>query len=1463
MNQLGVRSVASALMASTALPALAYAQIRLPQSQPVVTPITPTGQALPVQGAEARTAAAGVTAAFVEQADTQRKLGHKDLAAQALQRALRNSPNDPLVLQRLAQYAVEDGEFASAENWTTRLRAATSAKDPRVAALERQIRAAETPIATAPPAPAPAPTPAITFASPPPSAPLTAPAPVRVAQNPAPSRGTPLATPAPAAPKPPADPGAEARTQGFLSLNGGDLGAAERLFNQALKLRPGDLDAAGGLGVIRLQQQRFGDARDLLARAIKGPSGSERWGQALQTAEFFYGLDKARTAYNAGRYNEAEEEARKLANGSGANRIEAQILLGQALARQGQAAGAEAAFRQAVATSPGRVDAAAGLAQALSDLGRYDEATRIIQSLPPAQVAQTRSNIERARADDLERRGDIFGAGAALSNAVATNPADPWTRFDYARLLLTQGQVVQSQNVAAPLYSSSDPESLQAAALYSAARGRSAEAAALLRRIPDSARNPQVRELASQFEGQQVIDQAKQLGQLGQKVQAVTLIRNYLNRGQPSFGLRSQLAQTLFDLGDVYQAGALSLDAARQPPATFGPGEAAGFLSVLAQVGQDQAAMNLLSAASRQGQSSAANQQAYRTLAANYSAARADRLRTAGDYADAFDTLSQAFTLAPRDPGLLGALARLYQSGNMPQQAQQAYDALLAINPSDIDAMKGAAQAAQASGDYNRAERMLHRAVSLRPNDPELFYQIGQMEQSRGHDRDALKAFQRADAILKSGRAQSLVSPGFARPGAGVLGPNPFARAPAAAPVGYAPAAAQTASPYGAAPSYQTAAPYGTGAASPLPTPGYGAVPQAYAAAPAPVYGGSPYASPAALPSPVYAAAAEGAPTYAMASSAPTDAYGYGAEAPAAQPYAAPAKASSSRRAVRKTPPAAAPAVPASAYGDDLAYAQPAPAAAPVYGAGFIPMAQADGPAVNSSYYRPASVGEMAIAQASDPYFTPQASQGYSPPIPANSAPYAGQTPPFATGANYGPDPYAQAQQPFTLPGAPLPANLGAGQPAYGAVQQPYGAPYPATTQAYPVAAPGADAATTFVAPAPAGSVAQEQPLGTRINSEIATLKDATSPQVSGQATLRTRSGEDGTSKLIEATVRAAASFSPFGVGQLGVAVTPVQLSAGTPPADAQAIIGQTPLAEARATAAKTVLNLGTPNAEQASGAALSVFYQSDPLQFDVGTTPAGFQEMEFSGGITGHIPLGEGAQLRGGVESRPVTDSVLSYAGIRDPITGIKEGNVIRDDASFGGSVNFGKGGAYADGTYKQLHGNNVEANTGYEVNAGIYYRPIDSDGNRLQVGVNVNLQSYEKNLRFFSFGQGGYFSPQQFVALAFPVTYSVDRQRWHWSAGLTLGMQSYSENASPIFPTLPYAQAAMVNYAAGFPTTVSAQYVGDDRTGVAVAAQAAGEYKITPSTVAGAQISLDTFGIYSEYKLAIYLRRILSGHD
>lgn len=1271
MKTIAFISLASSLMASTAI---AQVQPRLPSDKPAAQPLVPGAKtpkpelAAPVPAPAA--SQGGVVQALLNQAASQRKRGRNDLSLQALQRALRESPNNPQVLQRLATYAIEDGDIGAGDRWTRQLRAATSASDARVVALEKALKArTSTSVAST--------------------------------QNAAvidPRQGRTDAKPAA-----PIDPSGAARAAGFEALERKDLAGAERLFNQALRERSSDLDAAGGLGIIRLQQGRFADAEELLKRASKGPSGDQRWGEALRSAQFFSTLSRARAAYEGGRYAQAEQDARPLANGQNPDRIEAQVLWGQSLAALGRPTDAETAFRAALASAPQRPEAIAGLAQALADQARYDEASEIAATLTGPTAGQTRAAIERARAGELQKRGDTFGAGAALSAALTANPTNPWSRYDYAKFLAEHGQEAEAQSLMTPLYQSSDPEALQAAALYSESRGRNDEAIGLLRRVPEASRTRAVKDLVARVEALGAIDQAKRWGAQGRPVDGVSLLRGLLSRTSPSFGVRGRIAETLLDLGDSYQSTALALEAARQPPASFKPSEASGFLAVLAQTGQDAAAINLLNAAAQQQP-----QGEYRSLAALYSARRADRLRLAGDYATAFDTLSQGFTVAPRDPMLLSALARLYDSGDLAQQAAQTYDALLSINPNDYDALSGSARVAVRAGEYDRANDLLRRAIAIQPNNPDLYYQLGQMEQARGRERAALKAFERAQSLLARGQGGQ---PGAPASVGGALGPNPFA----------ARAIAQAAD----APTYGAPA----------------------ASAPAPAF---------ALPQPPNPIAAQ------------PQAYASYAPAPAtAQSYA------------------------------------PLPANSP----------QSDPGAMGGGLSLPANSNPTAIPSAQTPTYPAQsyASPSYSAPA-------------------YQASPYAAAA-PAAL--APLPT------------------PAPSYTPPRAYAARGRTQVVGSASDATA-------PLPTKVGREIAALRQSTAPQFEGSANLRARSGEEGTSRLFEANTRIAASVSPFGIGRLGLAVNPVVISAGAPKQSAIANIGTNPLVAAEAIVAGNTIVLPSLDSSSTAGAGVSMFYESGPISLDAGVTPLGFMRKSFTGGLTGRLDIGE-AQIRATVEQRPVTDSVLAYSGDRDPLTGVEWGGVVKRNASLGASANFGSAGAYVDAAYRQLKGHNVTSNTGYEINAGAYFRPIDSDGDQLQIGLNANLQAYDKNLRFFSFGQGGYFSPQQFVSVALPVSYAKEREHWRAKAGFSIGVQSYSEDSSPIFPNSPAAQQAIESYAAA-DNTVLARYDSASKTGIGLTGQLLGEYKFRGGSAAGGEVSLDTFGIYNEYKFRFYLRRILA---
>jgi hypothetical protein len=67
------------------------------------------------------------------------------------------------------------------------------------------------------------------------------------------------------------------------------------------------------------------------------------------------------------------------------------------------------------------------------------------------------------------------------------------------------------------------------------------------------------------------------------------------------------------------------------------------------------------------------------------------------------------------------------------------------------------------------------------------------------------------------------------------------------------------------------------------------------------------------------------------------------------------------------------------------------------------------------------------------------------------------------------------------------------------------------------------------------------------------------------------------------------------------------------------------------------------------------------------------------------------------------------------------------------------------------------------------------------LTLGVNLGLMGYDKNLSGFTVGQGGYFSPQRFTALTFPLDWQGRDGRLSWRLNASIGVQSFREDPSP----------------------------------------------------------------------------------
>lgn len=79
--------------------------------------------------------------------------------------------------------------------------------------------------------------------------------------------------------------------RGFAALKNGDLAAAEAAFQEKLRATPNDPDALGGLGLVRMQQDRNAEAQELLSRAAARPGAGRNWTRALAGVRYWNLLD--------------------------------------------------------------------------------------------------------------------------------------------------------------------------------------------------------------------------------------------------------------------------------------------------------------------------------------------------------------------------------------------------------------------------------------------------------------------------------------------------------------------------------------------------------------------------------------------------------------------------------------------------------------------------------------------------------------------------------------------------------------------------------------------------------------------------------------------------------------------------------------------------------------------------------------------------------------------------------------------------------------------------------------------------------------------------------------------------------------------------------------------------------------------------------------------------------------------
>lgn len=334
--------------------------------------------------------------------------------------------------------------------------------------------------------------------------------------------------------------------------------------------------------------------------------------------------------------------------------------------------------------------------------------------------------------------------------------------------------------------------------------------------------------------------------------------------------------------------------------------------------------------------------------------------------------------------------------------------------------------------------------------------------------------------------------------------------------------------------------------------------------------------------------------------------------------------------------------------------------------------------------------------------------------------------------------------------------------------------------------------------------------------------------QMSMGAQLRSRTGTAGLGRLDETSLGFTTTL-PSRLGTFRVAITSIALDAGTPSANAE--LGTVPalgrLAILRQDAQGTAVNLD--------------FAPSQDVRIQLGVTPFGYPAQEVTGALFWRRAIGS-QQIKLGIERRPVTDSVLSYAGVRDPHTGQLWGGVRQSRLRLAWSTYLGGWGVYAGGAASRFEGRHVPDNQSWEWSAGSYHLPLTSPYATLVLATNVTAFGYEHNQSGFTSGQGGYFSPQVFRRAGVSATLHGRQGVISYLVLADLGWQEVRQNESPWFPL----DASLGTQSFG--ASRSQQIGGSGRISV--------EYALDKHSSLGINGTINRVSIFTENTLQLYLR-------
>ncbi|MDX1667844.1 MAG: cellulose synthase subunit BcsC-related outer membrane protein [Limnobacter sp.] len=280
------------------------------------------------------------------------------------------------------------------------------------------------------------------------------------------------------------------------------------------------------------------------------------------------------------------------------------------------------------------------------------------------------------------------------------------------------------------------------------------------------------------------------------------------------------------------------------------------------------------------------------------------------------------------------------------------------------------------------------------------------------------------------------------------------------------------------------------------------------------------------------------------------------------------------------------------------------------------------------------------------------------------------------------------------------------------------------------------------------------------------------------------------------------------------------------------------------------------PNKQQNyRGHLLGIGWQNDVWRVDIGKPVGNFPVDSWVGGIQWRTDVGD-STVRVDFARRIVGGSVLSSVGAIDPGTGRTWGGArrngvtgliytpIQDDAAFVGigRVNYITG--------KELP-TNRELNLQLILSKTVWGNEFQS----VDLGISGFFWRFQRNMRLYTFGQGGYYSPQSFRSVSFPITWTGSKNNWSWRLQASAGESRSRENPTELYPRQPEFRARVA--AAGNDVVDEGGFGGGDSYGFTYAL----ERRVSEKFVIGLRGAIDRSEGYNPDSLLFYMRYFFEG--